>query len=36
MAYYPSCVYNEKFICVLPPKENTLDIDIKAGEKNSK
>jgi len=36
VAYYPSCVYNEKFICVLPPKENTLDIDIKAGEKNSK
>ena len=36
MAYNPSCDYNEKFICVLPPKENMLDIEIKAGEKNSK
>jgi uncharacterized protein (DUF1684 family) len=36
MAYYPSCAYNEKFICALPPKENMLNIEIKAGEKNSK
>jgi uncharacterized protein (DUF1684 family) len=36
MAYHPSCAYNEKFICVLPPKENTLDIEIRAGEKNPK
>jgi uncharacterized protein (DUF1684 family) len=36
MAYYPSCAYNEKFICVLPPKENMLDIEIRAGEKNFK
>jgi uncharacterized protein (DUF1684 family) len=36
MAYYPSCAYNEKFICVLPPKENMLNIEIRAGEKNSK
>ena len=36
MAYHPSCAYNEKFICVLPPKENMLEIEIKAGEKNSK
>lgn len=34
MAYYPSCAYNEKFICVLPPKENMLNIEIRAGEKN--
>jgi len=34
MAYNPSCDYNDKFICVLPPKENTLDIEIRAGEKN--
>jgi hypothetical protein len=34
MAYNPSCDYNEKFICVLPPKENMLDIEIRAGEKN--
>ena len=36
MGYYPSCAYNEKFICVLPPKENMLDIEIRAGEKNFK
>jgi uncharacterized protein (DUF1684 family) len=36
MAYYPSCAYNEKFICVLPPKENTLNIEIQTGERNLK
>ncbi len=36
MAYHPSCAYNEKFICALPPRENMLDIPIKAGEKNFK
>jgi uncharacterized protein (DUF1684 family) len=36
MAYHPSCAYNEKFICALPPKENMLEIEIKAGEKTSK
>jgi uncharacterized protein (DUF1684 family) len=36
MAYHPSCAYNEKFICALPPRENMLDIPIKAGEKNLK
>ena len=35
-AYHPSCAYNEKFICVLPPRENMLEIEIKAGEKNFK
>jgi uncharacterized protein (DUF1684 family) len=34
MAYCPSCAYNEKFICVLPPKENVLAIPIRAGERN--
>ncbi len=33
MAYNPSCAYNEKFICALPPEENALDIEIHAGEK---
>jgi uncharacterized protein (DUF1684 family) len=33
MAYNPSCAYNEKFICALPPEENILNIDIQAGEK---
>ena len=36
MAYSPACVYNEKFVCVLPPKENTLGIEVRAGEKNLK
>jgi len=35
-AYNPSCAYNEKFVCVLPPRENMLDIEIRAGEKNFK
>lgn len=34
MAYYPSCAYNDKFTCALPPKGNYLDGEIKAGEKN--
>jgi uncharacterized protein (DUF1684 family) len=33
-AYNPLCAYNEKFVCVLPPRENMLDIEIRAGEKN--
>jgi uncharacterized protein (DUF1684 family) len=36
MAYQPSCAYNDNFICVLPPRENTLDVEIRAGEKNYK
>jgi len=33
-AYNPSCAYgNESFSCALPPKENFLQIEIKAGEK---
>ena len=36
MAYHPSCVYDERFVCVLPPKENTLGIEVLAGEKNLK
>lgn len=34
MAYHPACAYNNKFICVLPPRENILEIEIRAGEKN--
>ncbi len=36
MAYNPSCAYNEKFICVLPPRENMLSVEIQAGERNFK
>lgn len=34
MAYHPSCAYNDKFTCVLPPRENMLPVEIRAGEKN--
>jgi uncharacterized protein (DUF1684 family) len=36
MAYHPSCAYNDKFVCVLPPRENMLDVKIRAGERNLK
>jgi len=35
-AYNPSCVYNEKFVCILPLEENRLNIEIRAGEKKFK
>ena len=35
-AYNPNCVYNEKYVCVLPLEENRLKIEIRAGEKNFK
>ena len=35
LAYNPSCAYgSEKYSCPLPPKENFLQVEIKAGEKN--
>ncbi len=33
MAYNPYCIYNEKYVCPIPPKENKLSILIEAGEK---
>ncbi len=36
MAYNPSCAYNDNVICVIPPKESALDIEIRAGEKKFK
>jgi uncharacterized protein (DUF1684 family) len=33
-AYYPTCAYNEKFVCALPPKENMYDFPIPAGERD--
>ncbi len=34
LAYNPSCAYgSEKYSCPLPPKENFLQVEIKAGEK---
>ena len=35
-AYNPFCEYNEKFTCPFAPKENWLDIEIRAGEKRFK
>ncbi len=32
-AYNPYCAYNDNFRCPITPEENTLDIEIKAGEK---
>lgn len=32
-AYNPYCVYNDKYSCAIPPKENNLDVAISAGEK---
>jgi uncharacterized protein (DUF1684 family) len=36
MGYFPSCAYNDKFVCALPPNENSLNVEIRAGEKNDK
>lgn len=33
-AYNPFCAYNTSYSCPLPPKQNLLEIAIKAGEKN--
>ena len=32
-AYNPFCVYNAKYLCPIPPKENFIDEEIIAGEK---
>ena len=32
-AYYPSCAYNTKYVCVIPPEKNFLDVEIRAGER---
>ncbi len=33
-AYNPYCAYSEDYVCPLPPRENWLGIEIRAGEKN--
>lgn len=33
-AYNPFCVFNDKYSCPFPPKENHLSVAVKAGEKN--
>lgn len=32
-AYNPYCLYNEKYSCPVPPSENHVDLEIKAGVK---
>jgi len=32
-AYNPFCAYNDAWRCPLPPRENWLDVEIRAGEK---
>ena len=32
-SYNPYCAYNHKYSCPIPPKENFIDIEIKAGVK---
>ena len=32
-AYNPFCVFNEKYDCPLPPRENRLQVPIRAGER---
>jgi uncharacterized protein (DUF1684 family) len=33
-AYNPSCAYDPQYSCPLPPRENWLQVPIRAGEKN--
>jgi hypothetical protein len=33
-AYNPYCAYNETYDCPFPPKENRLNVAVRAGEKN--
>ncbi len=35
MAYNPACAFSNYYNCPFPPKENTLKVAIKAGEKDS-
>jgi uncharacterized protein (DUF1684 family) len=32
-AFFPFCAYNSTFACPVPPKENMLEIRVKAGER---
>ena len=35
-AYFPICAYNEKLVCILPPRDNMFDVEIRAGERNER
>jgi uncharacterized protein (DUF1684 family) len=32
-AYHPFCVFNPSYVCPIPPRENRLDMPVRAGEK---
>jgi uncharacterized protein len=32
-AYHPYCAYNHTFTCPVPPAENSLNVEVKAGER---
>ena len=32
-AYHPYCYYNPEYVCPVPPRENRLQVPIRAGEK---
>ncbi len=34
VAYNPYCAYSDDYVCPFPPRENWLDIPIRAGEKD--
>jgi uncharacterized protein len=34
LAYNPYCAYNHRYSCPIPPPQNTLKAEIRAGEKN--
>jgi uncharacterized protein (DUF1684 family) len=36
LCYNPYCAYGEGFSCPIPPKENALSIEVKAGERHVK
>lgn len=33
LSYNPYCAYSHRYSCPIPPDENTLEVEIKAGEK---
>lgn len=35
LAYNPACAYSTHYNCPLPPRANTLDVEIRAGEKDA-
>lgn len=36
LAYNPYCAYSDRYVCPLPPRENWLQVEIRAGEKDYK